>query len=78
MSSQDGGVQSRHVLPPCTTTRRITANLKTKKHAELPENRTAWKSDNQGFKEATCSSRQVGGAEPRWRACGVAVVRQQW
>ena len=39
-----------YTLSPCTTKRRTT-NLKTKKHADLPENRTVWKSDNQGVEE---------------------------
>ena len=49
-SSQDGGV-GRHASSPYATTRRITTNLKTKNHPELPENRNVWKPDNQGFKE---------------------------
>ena len=40
-------------MPPCTTKRRTTTNLKTEKDPELPENRTVRKSDNQGFKEET-------------------------
>ena len=46
-------------MPPHTTKRRTT--IKNKKQPELTENRTVWKSDNQGDKEET--SRWVGGAE---------------
>ena len=43
----------RYTLLPCTTKRRITTNLKTKKQPELPENQAVWKSNNQGVKEET-------------------------
>ena len=59
-SSQDGGV-SRHTVPPPTTKRRTKTILKNKL-MELTENRTVWKSDNQGVKENTLS-RLVGGTE---------------
>ena len=49
-------------MPLCTTKRRTTKNLKIKKQPELPENRTVWKSDNQGVKEKH-SSRLVGEEE---------------
>ena len=49
-------------MPPCTTKRRTTTNLKTKKQPELTENQTVWKSDNQGL-EKTHSSRPIRGAE---------------
>ena len=45
-SGQDGGV-GRYTLPSCTIKRRTMTNLKTKKQPELPENQTAWNSDNQ-------------------------------
>ena len=51
-SGQDGGV-SRYTMPHCTTKRRTTINLKTKKQPQLPENRTVWKCDNQGVKQET-------------------------
>ena len=51
-SSQGGGI-GRYTVPPCTTRRRTTTNLKSKKQPELPENRTVWKSNNQGVKEET-------------------------
>ena len=57
-SSQDVGI-CRYILPPCTTKRRTTTNLKSKKQPELPENRTVWKFDNQGVKEETF----IGGTE---------------
>ena len=48
----------------------------SKQHPELPENGIVWKSDNQGFKEATFihTGRRSGDAEmggEAWR-CGVA------
>ena len=51
-SDQDGGV-GRHTVSPRTTKRRTATNLKTKKQPKLTENRTVWKSDNQGVKEET-------------------------
>ena len=50
-SGQDGGI-GRHTVPPDTTKRRTT-NLKTKNNQNCSENRTVWKSDNQGDKEET-------------------------
>ena len=50
--SQDGGV-GRHIVPPHTTKRSTTTNLKTKNNQKLPENQTVWKSNNQGVKEET-------------------------
>ena len=75
-SGQDGGM-GRHTVPPHTTKRRTTT-YKQKKQPELTENRTVWKSDNQGDKEETFiqTSRmggdgQLGGEDPRqggiWR-----------
>ena len=74
-SGQDG-VVSRHTLPPCTTTERIITKPQNKYHPEMAENRTAWKSDNHGFKEATFTLQmgrrggdvETGGDE---RRCGV-------
>ena len=51
-SGQDEGV-GRYTLPLCTIKRRTTTNFKNKKQPELTENRTVWKSDNQGVKEET-------------------------
>ena len=51
-SSQDGGI-GRHTVPPRTTKRGTTTDLKNKNQPELPENQTVWKSDNQGVKEET-------------------------
>ena len=48
----DGGI-GRHTLPPCATTQRITTISPKKQQPELSENQAVWKSDNQGFKEAT-------------------------
>ena len=59
ISGQDGGT-GRNASLLCTTKRRITTNLKTKKQSELPENQAAWNSNNQGDKH---SSRLVGGVE---------------
>ena len=50
VSGQDGGI-GRHTTPPRTTKRRTTTTEKQK--PELRENRTVWKSDNQGDKEET-------------------------
>ena len=54
----------------------MTTNLKTKKQQELPENQTAYKSNNQGVKEETFihtgrrgRDRQLGGEEV-WQGCG--------
>ena len=48
---QDGGT-GKHILPPCTTKRRTTANLKTKNNPNC-QNRTVWKSNHQGVKVET-------------------------
>ena len=37
-SGQDGDIVGKWSLPPCTTRRRTTPNLKTKNNPELPEN----------------------------------------
>ena len=47
---------------------------KNKKQPELPEDRTVWKSDNQGVKEETFIQRLVQGAE---RKCSKVVDQQQ-
>ena len=71
-------------MPPPTTKRGTTTNLKTKKQQELPENRAVWKSNNQGVKEETFiqtgrrgGDRQRGGEDTRqgssWRT-GVSEV----
>ena len=51
-SGQDEGV-GKHALPCYTATEKITTRLKNKYHPEPSENRAVWKSNNQGFKEAT-------------------------
>ena len=40
-------------MPSCTIIAKITNRLQNKSHTELSENQAVWKSDNQGFKEAT-------------------------
>ena len=57
------------MLPPCTTKRRTTKKLKTKKQPELPENWTVWKSNNQGVKEETVTQTGIRGRDrqPGWR-----------
>ena len=50
--SRDGGI-GEHTLPPYTTTAKIITRLQNKYHPELSGNPAVWKSDNQGFKEAT-------------------------
>ena len=81
-SGQDGGI-GRHIVPPHTTKRRTTTNLKTK-NPELPENQTVWKSDNQGVKEETFiqTSRRGRDGQPgqrgltaRWQLPDQAVPR---
>ena len=73
-SSQDGGL-GRYTVPPCKTKRRTT-NLKTKNNQNCSENRTVWKSDNQGVKEETFTQTgrrdrdgQLGG-EDTWQGGG--------
>ena len=61
-SGQDGDIVGKWSLPACTTRRRTTPNLKTKNNPELPENRTLWKSNNQGVKKKH-SFRLAGGTE---------------
>ena len=51
-SSQHGSI-GKHALPPCTTTEKITTKLQNTYHPEPSENQAVWKSDNQGFQEAT-------------------------
>ena len=53
---------------------------KNKKQPELPENQTAWKSDNQGFKEETfIQTGRAGREDTVWCSEGqVVAVRQQW
>ena len=58
-SGQDGGV-GRHTVPPRTTKRRTTTDLKTKK-PEPTQNQTVWKSDNQRVKEAFIQTGRKGG-----------------
>ena len=74
-SNQDGDI-GRYTLPPHRTKRRTTTNIKTKKQPELLENRTVWKSNNQGVKEKTLiqtsrrgRDRQLGwtGLTARWQ-----------
>ena len=66
-SSQDGGI-GKYTLLPLISKRRTTKNLKTKKHPELPENRTVWKSNNQGVKETFIQTGRRGGeGKPGWR-----------
>ena len=51
-SGHDAGI-GEWTLPPCTTTAKITTRLQNKYHPDSSENQAIWKSDNQGFKEAT-------------------------
>ena len=43
----------RHTLPLRAITERITTISQNKQQSQLSENQAVWKSDNQGFKEAT-------------------------
>ena len=49
-SGQDRGV-GRYTLPPHTTKRKTTTNLKTKNNQNCHKNQTVWKSNNQEVKE---------------------------
>ena len=60
-SGQDGGV-GRHTVPPCTTKRRTTTNLKTKKQPELTEIKLYGSPTTKEIKKKY-SSRLLGGAE---------------
>ena len=51
-SGQVGGI-AKHASTPHTTTAKITTRLQNKYHLDSSENQAVWKSDNQGFKEAT-------------------------
>ena len=66
-SSQDGGI-GKHALPPCTTIAKITTGLQNKYHPDSSENQAVWKSDNQGFKEATFIQMGKRVGEVEW--CG--------
>ena len=60
-SSQDGGI-SRHTLPPCTTKRRTTTNLKTKNNQNCQKSLLFGSPTIKKLKKKH-SSRQVGGTE---------------
>ena len=69
-SGQDGGI-GRHTVPLCTT-KKGQQQFKNKKQPELPEDKTVWKSDNQGGKEDTLTQTgrrggdgQLGGEDSR-------------
>ena len=67
-SGQDGGV-GRHTVPPYTTKEGQQQIKKKKNEPELTENRTVWKSDNQGVKEKTFiqTGRRGEDRQPGWR-----------
>ena len=71
-SSQDGGI-SKHTLPPHTTTEKITTRPQNKYHPAPSENRAVWKSNHQGFKEATFIQMGRRGREAWRQWCGEAV-----
>ena len=60
-SSQDGGV-GRHTVPPCTTKRKTTTNLKTKNNQNCQKIELYGNPTTKDLKEKH-SSRLVGGAE---------------
>ena len=66
-SGQEGGV-GRHTVPPAQP-KGGQQQFKNKKQPELTENRTVWKSDNQGDKEETFiqTSRRGGDGQLGWR-----------
>ena len=59
---QDGGI-GRHTLPPCTTKRRTTTNLKTKKKPQNCQKIELYGSLTSKELKKKQSSRLVGGAE---------------
>ena len=67
ISGQDGGVGRNSSVP--RTTKRITTNLKINKQPEVPENQTAWNSNNQGIKETVNQTNQTNqtGKMGSWR-----------
>ena len=48
----DGGV-GKHSSSPCATIERITTRPQNKEYPELSDNQAVWKSNKEGFKEAT-------------------------
>ena len=54
----------KHALSPHTTAAKFTTRLQNNYHPGSSETQAVWKSDNQGFKEATFTQR-VGGADTR-------------
>ena len=71
---QDGGI-GRHTVPPHTTKRRTTTNLKIEKQPELTENQTVCKSDNQGDKEETLTRTGRRGGEDTQQGGGLRTGR---
>ena len=74
MPPSDGSV-GRQASPSHATTERITTRPQSKKHTELSENQTVWKSNQQEFEEAAFIQRgrrdgdvETGGQA---RRCGV-------
>ena len=61
VTAKMGGV-GRNPLLPRTTKRRITTNLKINKQPKVPENQTAWNTNNQGIKEINNQNHQTGKA----------------
>ena len=82
ISGQDGGI-GRHILPPCTTIKRITTNLKTENTQNCKKIKLYRSPTTKDLKK-TYSSKWVGGVElgswgiaeePGWRGHGVVAVR---
>ena len=61
ISGQDGGI-GRHILPPCTTIKRITTNLKTENTQNCKKIKLYGSPTTKDLKK-TYSSRWVGAAE---------------
>ena len=71
-SGQDGGI-GRYTLPPCTTRRRTTKNLKTKNNQNCQKIKLYGGPTTKEFKK-THSARPVGGAERG--SCGEEDLQQ--
>ena len=77
-TSGQGGGLGKQSLPPLTTTAKITPKIQNKFHPDMSESPAVWKSDNQGFKEATFiqMGRRAGVAETGREAQRGSVVQR--
>ena len=75
-ASAQNGDRGKKASPPHTTTAKITVRLQNKYHSASSGNQAVWKSDNQGFKEATFIQMGRRGEEAlrfrvAWRGGGI-------